>query len=184
MKKFLLLFCLLLSYSFAQLITIDAEKDAFYDNLTGPDDGLIYFPPETGLTEGAFVLPDDADDHSALFWSAWDEEYFYYYVEVTDDIFCVTNTTHWQNDCIEVKYDPDPSKPSSSTIQTTITLYDADVAGEPARPPREPSRTPLCLGPGAPRQRMGGAYRMPPLFHSWLSPRSMFRGASSRLSVA
>jgi hypothetical protein len=134
MKKFLLLVLIIAQYSFGQLITIDAEKDAFYDTLTGPDDGFLFLPSRAQLVETPFDDPaTDDDDLSALFWSAWDDTYFYYYVEVKDDIVRVSNVTRWENDVIEVKYDPDVTVASpGGTLQTTMSALDEDAAQEQA----------------------------------------------------
>ena len=77
-------------------ITIDAEKDAFYETLTGPGDGWIYIPPHS--TDSG-TLPDDENDISSLVWFAWDDDYLYCYVEAKDDIINVNNATSWHNDC-------------------------------------------------------------------------------------
>lgn len=113
-------------------IVIDAEKDDWYNGLSEPNDGLIYFPYRSGLTEAAFTLPEDDNDCSALLWAAWDTTYLYYYAEVTDDIVLVNNATTWQNDMIEVKYDPDVTVPGTSgALQTRMTAYGVDDAQDP-----------------------------------------------------
>jgi len=134
MKKCILFVYFLAQVSFAQLITIDAEKDDFYNQLTGPDDGLIFLPSACQLTESNFTDPaTDDDDLSALFWSAWDDEYFYYYVEVKDDFVTVSNATRWSNDCIEMKYDPDVTVDiTTGTLQTTMSALDLDAPGTTA----------------------------------------------------
>jgi hypothetical protein len=134
MKKCILFVYILAQVSLAQLITIDAVKDDFYNQLTGPDDGLIFLPSRCQLTEDNFTDPaTDDDDLSALFWSAWDDEYFYYYVEVKDDFVTVSNATRWSNDCIEMKYDPDVTVDiSTGTLQTTMSALDLDAPGTTA----------------------------------------------------
>ena len=114
-------------------IVIDAEKDDFYNGLTDCNDGLIWFPARSGLDESSIPsLPDDDNDCSALLWSAWDTTYIYYYAEVTDDIIFVNNPTAYQNDMIEVKYDPDPSLGGTSgALQTRISAYGEDYAQDP-----------------------------------------------------
>ena len=102
--------------SFAQFDTvIDGQKNAFYETLTGPDDGHFFIPYEAYIS-GNGAMPDDNDDLSALVWTGWDEMYLYFYVEVTDDNVQLNNTTDWQNDCIEVKMDPDPMLGATSGI--------------------------------------------------------------------
>lgn len=110
-------------------ITIDAQKDDWYNQLTGPDNGMILLPSRafvSGIGDG----PDDDDDLSAIFWSGWDDTYFYYYVEVKDDIILVNNSTKYENDNIEIKHDPDPSvteSAASGAIQTRITALSDDA---------------------------------------------------------
>jgi hypothetical protein len=116
MNRVLLIICLsiaLLGIVFAQFeITIDAEKDAFYGTLTGPDDGFIYFPIEA-VGQGSAINepPVDENDLSAHVWLAWDETYLYTYFEIWDDIILVNNATNYQNDAVEFKIDPDPFVP-------------------------------------------------------------------------
>jgi hypothetical protein len=69
-------------------ITIDAAKDAWYDGLTGPDDGYIYLPSRA-QTDATSEAPSGDSDISALIWLAWDEDYLYVYGEVKDDILLV-----------------------------------------------------------------------------------------------
>jgi hypothetical protein len=134
MKSFV---CLLLLFSFGVYpqdfqITIDAQKDAFYNTLTGPDDGY-FFVPSDAFIEGNGAMPDDDIDLSAFVWSAWDDTYLYFYVEVTDDNVQLNNTTDWQNDCVELKMDPDPSFGATSGIcAINFTALDSIDATGPA----------------------------------------------------
>jgi hypothetical protein len=123
---------LLLSFavSFAQFeIKIDAEKDAFYNTLTGPDDGLLWIPSIAYNDNG--VPPDDDWDLSAYLYSAWDSTYFYVYEEVTDDIVNQNSATEYQNDVFEVKIDPDPYMMDDNTVWATdLTCMDSSDADE------------------------------------------------------
>jgi hypothetical protein len=114
--------------AFAQLdITIDANKDAFYNTLSGPDDGLIQIPYTMYNGNGA---PVNEADLSARVWTAWDDTYFYLYEEVKDDTVQITNATNWQDDVLELKFDPDPSKMATTGVkEVSLTALDsADVA--------------------------------------------------------
>jgi hypothetical protein len=111
-------------------IVIDAQKDAFYQTLTGPDDGYLYIPHQQYNTNGA---PDNDLDQSAHLWLSWDETYLYLYEEVKDNVVHVNNATSWQNDVLEVYIDPDPSA-AITTAQlgfqmTALDSADADPAG-------------------------------------------------------
>ncbi|HEU20420.1 MAG TPA: hypothetical protein ENO00_13770, partial [Deltaproteobacteria bacterium] len=110
MKSSRIFVCLLLLFSSAVYanafeIKIDAEKDAYYNTLTGPEDGWIWIPSEAFNDNGP--QPFDDIDLSANWYSAWDETYLYVYVEVSDDIVNQNHTTWWQNDCFDAKIDPD-----------------------------------------------------------------------------
>ncbi|RQW02925.1 DUF4397 domain-containing protein [candidate division KSB1 bacterium] len=87
-------------------IMIDAEKDPFYETLTGPDDGYLYIPHQQYNTNGA---PDNDLDLSARLWASWDETYLYLYEEVKDQTVNLNNATSWQDDVLEVYVDPNPS---------------------------------------------------------------------------
>ncbi len=95
-------------------INMDAERDDFYNTLTGPEDGYIYLDyTDTGIDQGGAI---DNMDLSAFAWFAWDSTYFYAYFEVTDDIILVNNATQYENDAVELKIDPDPD-----AIDETVT---------------------------------------------------------------
>jgi hypothetical protein len=108
-------------------ITIDAERDAWYDGLTGPEEGYTFIPARAG--NAGFGPATDDTDLSASFWLAWDETYFYVYGEVTDDTLAVNNTAGgWENDGISVRMDPNPhvadetpgSAGSNGTAELTV----------------------------------------------------------------
>ncbi len=124
MKYSLLLFVLIFAVgAFALDIAIDAQRDAWFNTLTGPADGWIYLSPESEGTTG--VQPDDEYDCSALIWQAWDETYYYFYAEVTDEYVTVNNTTVYENDAIEQKIDPDPNMIDESTTGVAATRMSA-----------------------------------------------------------
>ena len=129
MKSSWISVCLLLLFSLTVYvggleITIDAEKDAYYNTLTGPDDGWVWIPSEAFNDNGP--VPDDDWDLSANWYSAWDETYLYVYEEVTDDIVNQNNGTWYQNDCIDAKIDPDLYVDNTSSIFTfTIGCMDS-----------------------------------------------------------
>lgn len=112
MKRNLLLFAtiffLFAGTSLAQFeIKIDAERDEWYDTLNGPDDGHIFIPSRAYTDNGG--APDGDDDISAMLWVAWDEQFLYAYEEVMDDYVVLPSATPWENDCFELKFDPDPT---------------------------------------------------------------------------
>ena len=111
------------------LIAVDAEKDDFFAGLTGPDDGYIQVQAAHGTPEIGW--PDDDADQSAKIWSAWDDEWFYWYAEVMDDAVLVSNAANaWRNDCIELKIDGQPtdSTETSVSFDTRLTALGPDDA--------------------------------------------------------
>jgi hypothetical protein len=137
MKWSWILVCLLLLLSwtvYAQefKITIDAEKDAFYNTLTGPDDGWIWIPSVAYCPDNGPQPASDAD-LSANFYSAWDDTYLYVYEEVSDDIVNVNDgRDYWRNDCIDIKIDPDPTTGANNSVFccAMTALDSADVAAD------------------------------------------------------
>ena len=114
MTKTILFIALLSSLAYSPVLTqfsiaIDARKDSFYMKLTGPADGYVHVP-HTDFLPVSGPKPAGESDLSADVWFAWDESYFYMYAEVKDDLVLVNNVTKPQNDCLELKFDPDPSK--------------------------------------------------------------------------
>jgi len=106
-------------------LAIDAVKDPWYNDLEGPDQGYVVLPSAVYNGNGA---PRDDKDLSAKVWTAWDDTYFYLYEEVKDDTVQITNVTNWQNDVLELKFDPDPSKKASAGVKE-ISLTALDSAG-------------------------------------------------------
>ena len=122
---------LLFSFSvFAQEfnIVIDAEKDDFYNTLTGPDDGWVWLPSDAYNDNGDQPIPDDDWDLSANWYSAWDYDYLYIYEEVTDDFVNQNSTTWYQNDCIDAKIDPDVYDAANVSQVFTFTIGCMDSA--------------------------------------------------------
>src|SRR3990172_5971950 len=121
------LFLLLSLPLYPQDITIDAVKDAYYNTLTGPDDGWLWIPPEAFNNNGP--MPDDELDLSANYYSAWDATYLYVYEEVKDFNVLQNSATWYQNDCIDIKVDPDLAVANTGSIFTcTMGVMDsADV---------------------------------------------------------
>jgi hypothetical protein len=119
-SKLFIVFLLFLSIVWLQAqefsITIDGEKDAWYNGLTEPLNGVVYLPAACYLTGINATGPDDDNDLSALVWLAWDENYLYMYEEVKDDYVTVSAEGKWNNDCFEFKFDPDPSLESNDGV--------------------------------------------------------------------
>ncbi|HDQ44785.1 MAG TPA: hypothetical protein ENN17_04685, partial [bacterium] len=110
-------------------LAVDAEKDAFYETLTGPDDGYLQLRSYAFNDNGE---PDDDDDLSAKIWTAWDEDWFYLYQEVMDDIISGNASNVWENDCIELKFDPEPTDSTqggTSIWDTRLTALGPDDEG-------------------------------------------------------
>jgi hypothetical protein len=113
-------------------ITIDAQKDAFYETLTGPSDGLVFLPARSFLSEIGTGPADDLD-LSAKVWFCYDAGYLYCYAEVKDDIVAATSDQRYLNDCLELKLDPDPnSGTGSATANSRLTAKGEDDAEVPA----------------------------------------------------
>lgn len=130
MKARWILICLLPLFAFTVYpqdfeITIDAEKDAFYNTLTGPNDGWLYIPPEAFNNNGP--QPVDEIDLSANWYSAWDSTYLYVYVDVVDDIVSQDNASnYWANDDFDAKVDPDYTATQNNEVFCfTMTVMDS-----------------------------------------------------------
>jgi serine phosphatase RsbU (regulator of sigma subunit) len=125
----LVLFCA--SSSVAQFgIVIDAQKDSFYAGLTGPQNGYIRIP-HTDFLPRLGPRPDDAADLSADVWAAWDETFLYVYAEVRDDTLLLNNVARPNNDCLELKFDPDPTKKAwTGIVNARLSALDSADAEE------------------------------------------------------
>jgi hypothetical protein len=99
-------------------ITVDGDKDPFYETLTGPDDGYLQIKYYAGNNNGS---PYNNADLSANMWVAWDETWFYFYEEVMDDTISMSSTNTYNNDGVEIKIDPQPTD-STQTNNTILSL--------------------------------------------------------------
>ncbi|MBN2411626.1 T9SS type A sorting domain-containing protein [candidate division KSB1 bacterium] len=138
MKKLLLFITVLLILfsitSFSQFsITIDAVRDDFYNTQKGPDEGHIYLPYYALSTNsGTGIYPVDEYDLSGHCWIAWDSLYLYCYAEIWDELTLVNNTDTWENDCLELKIDPDPFAMTTTGIAAVrMTALGEDLADVP-----------------------------------------------------
>jgi hypothetical protein len=98
-------------------IMIDGSKDAWYDGLTNPEDGKIFMPCRAYLRDIGSAPTNNPGTNanlSATVWTAWDRDYLYYYAEVNDDWILDNNATNWNNDKLELKFNPDPTIISTS----------------------------------------------------------------------
>jgi len=112
-------------------VAIDAQKDSFYAKLIGPGDGYLHLPHSDFLPLSG-PRPDGEADLSADVWLAWDEHYFYLYAEVKDDVVLVNNRVKPQNDCLELKFDPDPSKKAwAGIVNARLSALDSLNAENP-----------------------------------------------------
>jgi hypothetical protein len=134
MKKTLLLLAiaaLVFSLTAKAQIEIDAQRDAWYDQLTGPENGKVFLPSRCYLRDIG-SSPDNDEDLSAVVWFSHDYDYMYVYVEVKDDIVSVSNTSTWLNDNIELKFDPDPNAgEGTGTSNSRLTALGEGDAEEP-----------------------------------------------------
>jgi len=107
-------------------INIDGEKDGFYTSLMGPDDGYLQLRYYSGNNNG---IPDDDNDLSAKMWTAWDNDNFYFYEEVKDDMISMSaGDATWKNDCVEFKFDPQPTDSvTNSIVAMQMTALDTAV---------------------------------------------------------
>lgn len=121
---------MLAGFAFALDIVMDADRDAFYNTLSGPEEGYLFIP---SIAVGTGTQPDDDADCSALVWFAWDADYLYCYAEVWDDLVQVNNSTTYENDAIELKMDPDPLMQTTSGVAAVrLSALGEDDAEVPA----------------------------------------------------
>jgi hypothetical protein len=119
--------------SFAQefSITIDGEKDAFYQTLTGPSNGVVFIPSRALVTDwgGPYIGPWGDADVSAVVWFCYDDIYLYCYAEVKDDTVRATSADRFSNDCLELKFDPNiRAGAGTGTANSRITAKGVDDA--------------------------------------------------------
>jgi len=113
-------------------IKIDAQQDSFYTSLGGPENGFLIITHEDYLPISG-PRPDDDRDLSGMIWMAWDPVYFYVYAEIKDDLIRVNNTARPENDCIELKFDPDPTqKALTGVVNARLSALDSMAAEEHA----------------------------------------------------
>jgi hypothetical protein len=132
MKKFLFVFFIILfavssKLIYSQDIVIDGQKDAFYDGLTGPDDGYLQLKHYACNDNGA---PINDADLSAKMWAAWDATWFYFYTEVKDNIISGKGGASYQSDGIEFKFDPIPTSTTNSIFAPQLTILDTADADQ------------------------------------------------------
>ncbi|MFC1568931.1 carboxypeptidase regulatory-like domain-containing protein [bacterium] len=116
-------------FLFAQVISVDGVKDAFFDALTGPDDGYIQIQ---SFHHSEIGIPDNNADLSAKIWGAWDTDTLYLYAEVTDDNVSLAGATAiWEMDGVDMKIDgiPDDSTGSLSNA-CNFTAFDSSEVPE------------------------------------------------------
>jgi hypothetical protein len=124
-------------------IVIDAKKDGWYNVLTGPENGYLSIPAAAYNSNGQ---PNDNADLSAFMWTAWDENYLYVYEEVTDDVVALDNATSYQNDVLEMYFDPDPmGDVTSGQIGITITALIHRMLMKPITAASQTSRVTALL---------------------------------------
>ncbi len=110
-------------------LVMDAQRDEWYNSLTGPENGHVYIPYEA---VGTGTMPDDEIDLSAWVWFGWDEEYLYCYTEVMDEYVVVNNSTAYENDAVELKFDPDPyAEAETGVYGQRLSALGEDVAEVP-----------------------------------------------------
>lgn len=100
-------------------IVVDAEKDDFYNTLTGPDDGYLqlkyYHGNDNGIASGNIDL-------SANVWAAWDSVWFYFYTEVTDDTLSGSGANSYEDDGLELKIDPVATTAGNTIVAPNLTI--------------------------------------------------------------
>jgi hypothetical protein len=97
-------------------IVIDGIKDDFYNQLSSPYDGYLQLKSYTFNDNG---IPAGDPDLSAKVWTAWDKDWFYLYEEVLDDTLSGNAPDVWDEDCIELKFDPLPADSVMSSVWET-----------------------------------------------------------------
>ncbi len=113
------------------IVTVDGYKDAFYTQLTGPENGYLRIPSCASNDNGA---PVDNADLSAEIWAAWDGDYLYLYEEVMDDTVSGSSANGWEEDCLEFYVDPSPTDASVNSVWygrlTALTIATAGVLAD------------------------------------------------------
>jgi|GEM_PF-6994267 len=108
-------------------IVIDGFKDDFYKTLTGPSDGYLQLRSYAYNDNGK---PANDEDLSAKIWMAWDQQCFYLYEEVKDDTLAGNSPAVWEEDCLELKFDPQPTDSVSNSVwDTRMTALGMETPG-------------------------------------------------------
>jgi hypothetical protein len=107
-------------------IAVDGTRDVFYNTLTSPDNGYIQLRSYAWNDNG---MPDNDTDLSAKVWTAWDETWLYLYEEVKDNTLSGNAANVWEEDCIELKVDPQATSEANSVWGTCLTALDMSSAG-------------------------------------------------------
>jgi hypothetical protein len=108
-------------------IIVDGNKDPFYETLTGPDDGYLQVKYYAGNDNGS---PYNNADLSTKIWTAWDNDWFYLYEEVMDDIVAGNATNVYEEDCLELKFDAQPADSVTNSVwDTRLTALGMETSG-------------------------------------------------------
>jgi hypothetical protein len=102
------------NFRLAGKIVVDGEKDDFFNTLTSPGDGYLQIRSYASFNENG--IPSDDNDLSANVWTAWDDQWFYLYEEVKDNILSGNLQHVYDEDCLELKIDPQPTDAESNSI--------------------------------------------------------------------
>jgi hypothetical protein len=95
---------------------IDGRKDPFFASLAGPNDGYLQIRSYAYNDNGR---PANDADLSAKVWTAWDDKWFYLYEEVKDDTVAANDANVWEEDEIELKFDPQPTDSVTNSVWDT-----------------------------------------------------------------
>jgi len=107
--------------------TIDALKDPVYTALRNPDDGYVQIRSFAYSNNGA---PANDADLSSKIWTAWDPTWLYLYEEVMDDTISGNAANAYQDDCIELKIDPQATDSlTNSVFALTLTALGMGTPG-------------------------------------------------------
>lgn len=83
--------------------TIDGEPDALWSEVEGIDLGIVYVA----------TPPVDPANCAATVKTVWDDDYLYFYYEVSDDVLGNDSAAGWADDSLQLYFDADNSKGSS-----------------------------------------------------------------------
>jgi hypothetical protein len=101
-------------------VAVDGIKDRVYTALRGPNDGYLQIRSFANNDNG---LPVNDADLSAKVWTAWDDTWFYLYEEVRDDTLAANATNVWEEDELELKFDPQPTDSVTNSVwDTRLTI--------------------------------------------------------------